>query len=98
MRTYTQARTILPVLFTLSDRRVVAILASPGVGKGLSGQVCQAKGTIEVSKGEQTSVGRDPRTVELQLETGIEGDPESGPICFTHRTAHHWPRSGQLYP
>src|SRR4051812_10360697 len=35
MRTYTQARTILPVLFTLSDRRVAASLASPGVGIGL---------------------------------------------------------------
>jgi hypothetical protein len=70
MRTYTQARTILPVLFTLSDRRVAASLASPGVGKGLSGQVCHAKGIIEVSKGEQTSVGRDPRTWNSSFRRG----------------------------
>jgi len=76
-------------LAQLSNQRVAAILARPGVGEGLSGQICQAKGIIEVSKGEQTSVGRDPRTVELQLQAGIEADPKSGPICFTRRTAHH---------
>jgi hypothetical protein len=30
--------------------------------------------------------------VELQLQAGIEGDPESGPICFTRCTVHLQPR------
>jgi hypothetical protein len=48
----------------------------------------QAKGIIEVPKGEETGVGRDLGTVELQLETVIEGDPESGIVVFTRRTVH----------
>ena len=47
-------------LAKLSDQRVAAILAGPGVGENLSGQVCQAEGIIEVPNGEQPSVGRPP--------------------------------------
>jgi hypothetical protein len=35
-------------------------------------------GVIEVSKGEQTSVGRNSRTVEFQLQARIECDPKNG--------------------
>jgi hypothetical protein len=43
---------------------------------------------VEIAESEQTSVGRDSRTVEFQLEAMIEGDPESGPVCFTRRIVH----------
>ena len=79
-------------LAKLSDQRVAAVLAGPGVGENLSGQVCQAEGIIEIPKGEQTSVGRHFRTVELQLQAGIEGDPESGIVFFTRCTVHLQPR------
>src|SRR3712207_6911881 len=52
-------------LTKLSDQRVAAILAGPGVGENLCGQVRQAEGIIEVPKGEQPSVGCHLRTVEL---------------------------------
>ena len=83
-------------LAKLSDQGVAAVLAGPGVGENLSGQVRQAEGIIEIPKGEQTSVGRHLRAVELQLQAGIEGDPESGIVCFTRRTVHVQPHSHQL--
>jgi hypothetical protein len=79
-------------LAQLRDQRVTAILARPGIRKDFSGQVCQAKRIIEIPKREQTSVGRDPRTMELQLQAGIKRDPESGITFFTRRTVHLQPR------
>ena len=79
-------------LAQLSGQRVAAILACPGIGEGLSGQVRQAEGIIEVSKGEQTSIGRHSRTVERQLQAGIESDPERGFVFFTRCTVHLQPR------
>ena len=73
-------------LAELSDQRVAAILARPGVGEVLSGQVRQAEGIIEVPKGEQPSVGRYARTVGFQLQAMIECDPESGAVTFTRCT------------
>ena len=49
----------------LSNQGVPAVLAGPGVGKDYLGELHQAKGIIEVPKGEQPSVGRHLRTVEL---------------------------------
>ena len=51
-------------LAKLSDQRVAAILAGPGVGENLSSEVRQAEGILEVPNGEQPSVGRHLRTVE----------------------------------
>ena len=52
-------------LAELGDQPVTAILAGPGVGENLSSEVCQAEGIIKVPNGEQPSVGRHLRTVEL---------------------------------
>jgi hypothetical protein len=71
---------------------VAAILARPSIHKDLSGQVCQAEGIIEIPKREQASVGRHARTVEFQLQAGIERDPESGIAFFTRCTVHLQPR------
>ena len=78
-------------LAKLSHQRVAAILARPGIGQTLSGQVCQAEGIIEIPKRKQTSVGRHARTVELQLETVIKGDPESSIAFVTRCTVHVQP-------
>jgi hypothetical protein len=79
-------------LAKLSDQRVAAILTGPWVGENLSGQVCQAEGIIEVPKGEQTSVGRHSRTVELQPQARVESDPKSGIVFFTRCAVHLQPR------
>jgi hypothetical protein len=79
-------------LAKLSDQRVAAILARPGIRKDFSGQVCQAKGIIEISKREQASIGRHSRPMEFQPEAVIEGDPESGIVFFTRCTVHLQPR------
>jgi hypothetical protein len=75
-------------LANLGSQRVTAILTSPSVGESLSGKLCQAKGIIEVPKREQPSVGRHSRTMEFQLQAGIERDPESGIAFFTRCTVH----------
>ena len=75
---------------------MTAILAGPGIGETLSGKLRQSKRVVEFAKGEQTGVGGDFRTVELQLQVGIKGDAQSGLVCFTRRTVHVWPHSHQL--
>src|SRR5215208_3299850 len=79
-------------LAKLRDQRVAAVLARPGIRKDLSGQVCQAESIIEVSKGEQASVGRDLGAVKFELQAEIERDPESGIAFFTRCTVHLRPR------
>ncbi len=83
-------------LAKLRDQGVAAVLARPGVGENLSGKLGQAKRIIEIAKGKQTSIGRHSRAVELQLQTGIKGDPESGFAFFTRRPVHVWLHSHQL--
>jgi hypothetical protein len=67
-------------------------VAPPSIHKGLSGQVCQAEGIIEIPKWEQASVGRHSRTMEFQLQARIERDPKSGFVFFTRCTVHPQPR------
>ena len=85
-------------LAQLSDQRVAAVLARSGAGETLSGDRCQPKRLIKFTKGEQTGVGRDLGAVELQLQAGIEGDPESGSFCVTRRSVHLQPRCRQRRP
>jgi hypothetical protein len=56
------------------------------------GHLEHTKGIIEVSKGEQTSIGRHSQTMKFQLQAGVESDPESDMICFTRYTVHLQPR------
>jgi hypothetical protein len=77
---------------------MATILAGPRVSEDLPGQICQAESIIKVPKGEQTGVGRELGTVELQLEAVIEDDPEGGCFWFTHRTVHWEPRAYRLLP
>jgi hypothetical protein len=83
-------------LAKLSHQRMAAILAGPGIGETLSGNLRQSKRIVDFAKGEQTSIGRHSRAVELQLQTGIKGDPESGFAFFTRRPVHVWLHSHQL--
>ncbi|ACL57905.1 hypothetical protein Mnod_2954 [Methylobacterium nodulans ORS 2060] len=85
-------------LANLGSQRFAAILARPDVGEGFSGQVCQAKGIIKIPKGQQTSIGCHSRTVEFQLQAGIEHDPESGIVFFTRCTVHLQPSWYRLLP
>jgi hypothetical protein len=71
---------------------VTAILAGPGVSNNFSGKLGQAEGIVKFAKGEQTSIGRNSRTVEFQLQAGVESDPESGILFFTRCPVHLQPR------
>jgi hypothetical protein len=75
-------------LTELANQDMAAVLARPGIRKDCSGQLRQAEGIIEIPKREQPSVGRDLGAVEFELQAGIERDPKSGLVFFTHCTAH----------
>ena len=81
-------------LAKLCDQRVAAVLTRPGLCKDVSGQVCQAESIVEIPEREQSSVGRHARTVECELQAGIERDPESG--SFLHPL--HRPCPAPLMP
>ena len=49
----------------------------------VTGQRGQAEGFVQCTIGEQTSVGRDPRTVELELQSSVEKRPQKPPIRLT---------------
>ena len=85
-------------LAKLSHQGVAAVLARPGICKDFSGQVCEAEGIIEIPERKQTSVGRHSRTVEFQLQAGIERDPENGTAFVTCYTVHLQPRGCHLLP
>src|SRR5215207_2141846 len=70
-------------LAKLSNQRVAAILAGPGVGETLSGEVRQAEGIIEVPKGEQPSKGSSPaRGAAQQEEQPSKGSSPASDVTF----------------
>ena len=48
----------------------------------------QAEGIIEFAIGQQSGVGRDSGTVELQLQAAVEIQPQNSIFRFTHRVSH----------
>ena len=82
----------------LGRQAVAAVLAGPGIGETLSGQVCQAERIIEISKREQTSIGCHSRPMEFQLQAGIERDSENGTAFVTRYTVHLQPRGCHRLP
>jgi hypothetical protein len=67
---------------------VLAVLAGPAVAEHTARHCCQCEGVIKVAIGEQTGVGRDPRSMELQLQATVEKRPQRSPIRFTLRVPH----------
>ena len=54
----------------------------------LSSGLAQTKGIVEFAAGQQTTIGRDLRSVELQLETAVERQPKINTLRFTRRRFH----------
>ena len=69
-------------LAELSNQGVASVRAGPGVRQDLSSGLAQAEGIIEFAAGEQPTIGRDLRSVELQLEAAVERDPKSGILAL----------------
>ena len=55
----------------------------------------QAERVIKLAIGQQSGIGGDTRTVELQLETAVEIETESIGIRFTRWMRHHRSRTNQ---
>ena len=51
---------------------MASVRAGAGVRQHLSSGLAQAKGIVEFAVGEQTTIGGDLRSVELQLEAAVE--------------------------
>ena len=85
-------------LAELSNQGVASVRAGAGVRQNLSSGLAQTKGIVEFAAGQQTAIRRDLRAVELQLQAGIERDPESGSVFFTRCTVHLQPTPAPLMP
>ena len=79
-------------LAELSEQGVSAVTTRPAVGQRLAGKLAQSPSLVEFTKSQQARVGRDPRSVELQLQSGVEIDPQTASIGFTRRIHHQPPR------
>ena len=72
-------------LAELTRHAVPSILAGTAVLKDSPGNLCQAKGVIKLSIGEEPTVGGNLGTVELQLQSAVKIDPQRGLFAFTRR-------------
>jgi hypothetical protein len=70
---------------------MAAIPPGARIGEHFTGQSAEAKGIVEFAVSKQTSIGGDPRAMELKLQTAVEIKLESIIIRFTH-----WVRHGDL--
>jgi hypothetical protein len=72
----------------LCRQGVAVVLAGPAVGQHLPGHLGQAEGVIQFAKGEQPGVRGHLRSVELQFEAAVEGDPQIARFQFTRHQIH----------
>jgi hypothetical protein len=56
----------------------------------------QAEHVIQLAIGQQSCIGRDAGTVELQLETAVEIEPGGVGFRFTRWVRHDCPRSNEI--
>ena len=75
-------------LAELSNQGVASVRAGAGVRQNVSSGLAQTQGIVEFAAGQQTTIGRDLRSVELQLETAVERQPKISTLRFTHRRFH----------
>jgi hypothetical protein len=69
-------------------RQMVAdVPATPPLAKHRGRQRGQAEDVVQLAVCEQTAIGRDPGTVELELDAAVEGDPKRL-ARFTRRVRH----------
>src|SRR3954469_4814013 len=72
-------------LAELSNQGMASVRAGAGVRQHLSSGLAQTKSVIEFAAGKQTTIGRDLRSVEFQLETAVERQPKINTLRFTQR-------------
>src|SRR3954470_6354428 len=75
-------------LAELSNQGMSSVRAGAGVRQHLSSGLAQTKGIIKFAAVQQPAIGRDLRSVELQLETAVERQPKSSVLRFTRRRFH----------
>ena len=56
---------------------MAAVTAGAGIGEHVTGHRAEAEGIVEFTVSEQPGIGGDPRTMELELQTSVEIEPES---------------------
>ena len=67
---------------------MLAVLARAGVNQAIADHAGQTKGIIEFAIGKQTSIGRDPGSVELHLQAAVKNQPQRLVLGFTLRVNH----------
>lgn len=59
------------------DQRVSPILASARVGEHVARHPAETDSVVEFPVGQQSGIGRDPRTMELNVHVTVEIEPNS---------------------
>ncbi len=62
--------------------------AAAAFRKGITGQIGQPEGVVQLPVGQQPGVGGDPAAVELQPQPTVEIDPQGTVIRFTRWVVH----------
>ena len=75
-------------LAELSNQGMASVRAGAGVRQNVSSGLAQSQGIIKFAAGQQTTIRRDLRSVELQLETTVERQPKINTLRFTRRRFH----------
>ena len=78
-----------------AQQMVADVLATTTLAEGRCGHRGQVEHIVQLAVGEQSAVGGDPRTVELELDAAVEGDPKR-PVRFTRRVRHPRPAPSPL--
>jgi hypothetical protein len=67
---------------------VASVLAPAALRQRRTRQIGQPKGVVQFSVDKDYGVGGDPATVELQLQSAVDLDPQGAIISFTRRVFH----------
>ena len=70
-------------LAELTRHAVPSVLAGTAALKNSPGNLCQAKGVIKLSIGEEPTVRGNLGTMEFQLQSAVKIDPQRGLFAFT---------------
>src|SRR4051794_811411 len=85
-------------LAELSHQGMASVRAGAGVRQHRSSGLAQTEDTVEFAAGKQTTIGRDLRSVKLQLEAAVKCQAKSAALCFTDSRFHSKPsQSPVLY-
>jgi hypothetical protein len=73
------------------DQQMPSVLAGACLGQSLASACGQSKNVVQFAIGQQSAIGGDHRTVELEPQAAVEIEPQRLGVRFTRRVRHRRP-------